>query len=555
MLNGRFPRCAVITSLIIGIGGAAIPRPTHAQSEDFGALRAAAIANSEAERWAQAADLWEKVAAMNPVDGENWTELARARFAAGDYRGAITAFEREFELGARIPFDPLFDIARAYGLLGERATSLDWLARSFDAGLRHFRRSRTDPAFESFRGDPRYRALVGLVDTDTMSRDDGWLYNLRTLAAEIDRMHYDPYRVTPKAEFDGYVDELRRTIPNLTDHEVEVGLMRLARMVGDAHTNVRPSYTLWDTREVTPVRFYLFGEGLFLTSAAPEYGDLVGAQVLRIGDRSVDETIEALADVISRDNEMWIKFEAPALISYPQILNGLGLIPDPAALPITVRDVRGVTRTATLSVRQGPGQRDSISVWKQRPLQLYLRDRDSNYWYDSIFNDSDESIEDFTSRLFRFIDESDAERLVIDMRWNGGGNLFLNKTLIHSLIRSRQIDRTGHLFVIIGRNTFSAAMHGAAQIALHTEAMFVGEPTGSPPNFVGETVFVSLPYRNMFASISNLYWQGTHAADFRSWIAPTLYAPPSFQSLRQHRDPAMDAIEAYVGWLEAEREP
>jgi len=100
--------------------------------------------------------------------------------------------------------------------------------------------------------------------------------------------------------------------------------------------------------------------------------------------------------------------------------------------------------------------------------------------------------------------------------------------------------------VIIGRNTFSAAVCGVGNLNRLTEAMFVGEPTGSPPNFIGETIPVTLPYSRLVATVSDLYWQNTVAMDERVWIAPDLYAPPSFQMLLEGRDPATEAVWEYL---------
>jgi hypothetical protein len=108
--------------------------------------------------------------------------------------------------------------------------------------------------------------------------------------------------------------------------------------------------------------------------------------------------------------------------------------------------------------------------------------------------------------------------------------------------------------VIIGRQTFSAAMNGAAEIERHTNAIFVGEPTGSSPNFVGETIPVNLPYSKMRGSISDLYWQSSVAMDYRTWISPLVYAPPSFVVYAANRDPAMEAIMAYARSGRAEAE-
>jgi hypothetical protein len=49
----------------------------------------------------------------------------------------------------------------------------------------------------------------------------------------------------------------------------------------------------------------------------------------------------------------------------------------------------------------------------------------------------------------------------------------------------------------------------------------------------------------MRGSISDLYWQSSWPLDYRTWIAPLLYAPPSFALYRANRDPALEAILAY----------
>jgi hypothetical protein len=49
----------------------------------------------------------------------------------------------------------------------------------------------------------------------------------------------------------------------------------------------------------------------------------------------------------------------------------------------------------------------------------------------------------------------------------------------------------------------------------------------------------------MMGSISDLYWQNSVAMDYRVWIAPQIYAPPSFELFKANRDPAMEAITAY----------
>jgi hypothetical protein len=131
---------------------------------------------------------------------------------------------------------------------------------------------------------------------------------------------------------------------------------------------------------------------------------------------------------------------------------------------------------------------------------------------------------------------------VVDLRWNGGGNTFLTQALLHHLVACRKLDQRGALFVIIGRATFSAAQNTATAIERETDAIFVGEPSGSRPNFIGETIPFELPYSKTLVNVADLYWQTSWPDDHRMWIPPEIYAPPTFETYRHNRDPAMEAI-------------
>ena len=183
----------------------------------------------------------------------------------------------------------------------------------------------------------------------------------------------------------------------------------------------------------------------------------------------------------------------------------------------------------------------------------YLPDQKLVYWqYNAVRSDPKEPVEQFCARVFEFIGENPVDKLVLDLRWNGGGNTFLNTPIINGLIRCDKINQSGKLFVIVGRQTFSAAQNAATFIERATKAIFVGEPTGSSPNFVGETVRFTLPYSKMTGSISDLYWQSSWPMDYRTWIAPQLYAPPTFAAYKAGRDPALEAILHYTTDLKPE---
>ena len=201
----------------------------------------------------------------------------------------------------------------------------------------------------------------------------------------------------------------------------------------------------------------------------------------------------------------------------------------------------------------------AANVGAKRPEPISFKNNEDRFWFEYVpekklvyfqFNvvgdKPDETLEKFCGRLFAFINDKPVDYLVIDMRNNGGGNNYLNRPLVHGLIRSDRVNRFGHLFVLIGRRTFSAAMNGAVDIERNTNAVFVGEPTGSSPNFVGETTILVLPCSGLRLSCSSLYWQSSTATDRRTWISPSIVAEPSIAAFAENRDPGLEAIFAYI---------
>ena len=83
---------------------------------------------------------------------------------------------------------------------------------------------------------------------------------------------------------------------------------------------------------------------------------------------------------------------------------------------------------------------------------------------------------------------------MIDLRQSPGGDYFegLNH-FIKPIAADQALNRKGHLFVLIGPLTFSAAMANAAQFRSLTHATLVGEMIGVKPNEYSEPRNMTLP--------------------------------------------------------------
>jgi tetratricopeptide (TPR) repeat protein len=543
----------------------------------FLGLVARAELRSASGDWAEAAALWTEVTAANPVNGDYWAHLAEAQLASEEYAAAHQSYEKVLDLGVRpefrqhpeeqpglMPGEVAYRMACCQAALGRRTEAVEALAAALARGYRDLSRARGDECWKPWLGDDeRLRELLGLIDTGSLTRDEGWRADLRLLAREIRRKAYAPFALITEEEFDRTVGRLGEDIPGATDAQVMVRMMELVRHLDDGHAGVRPPAGDHELSRLLPLEFFLFPEGLFVTAAGPGHEDLVGARVERIGRLTTEEAIAALDPIIVRDNDQQVLFMVPAFLRYTAVLNGLGITGDLARATLTVRAADGISREITLDGESGerlwdrypPGWTALADTVPGQPRPLHLRHRELPYWFEylpdpdlvyfqfnAVRDHPAEPFAGFCARLFAFVADRRPSRLVIDLRWNGGGNTFLTQPLIHHLISCPAVTRRGSLYVIIGRQTFSAAQNTATAIGRETSAIFVGEPTGSRPNFIGETIYFELPYSKLRANAADLYWQTSWPDDYRTWIAPDIYAPPAFGSFSRNADPAMDAI-------------
>jgi hypothetical protein len=229
-------------------------------------------------------------------------------------------------------------------------------------------------------------------------------------------------------------------------------MLKLVRHLDDGHAGISPPKDNKDLSRLLPLDLFLFPEGLFVIAAGPGYEDLLGTRVKKIGHLAVEEAVAALDPIIVRDNDQQVTFMTAFRLRITALLHALGIIDDPGRAALTVSLPDGASREATVAAVPGeilldrypPGWTALADIVPGRPRPLHLRNRELPYWfeylpdadlvyfqYNSVRDHPAETFAAFCDRLFGFISDRRPARLVIDLRWNGGGNTFLAKPLLH----------------------------------------------------------------------------------------------------------------------------
>ena len=388
-----------------------------------------------------------------------------------------------------------------------------------------------------------------------------WQADIKFLEEEFPKRHKNLFYKMKREDFATAIKNFHDNVPRMTREEIMVNFLRIAAMVKDGHTYFGSGQFV--QAGVYPLQLYLFTDGLFVLKAAPEFSEIIGGQIIKIGDLSVDETFQKISKLVATDNEWGVKDVVPFYLSIPEILVGLKIINNRENLKLTVltdgkeRVVEVKPRAKFEDILNPPAEWKAMNANTSDPVPLYLKKQTDLYWFEylkdqklvyvqhnAIANKDDESMADFYKRVMKFVEDNPVEKFVIDLRINGGGNNDLNRPVIIELIKSK-INEHGKLFVIIGRQTFSAAQNFVDEIEKYTNATFVGEPTSAGPNHFGDAMPFTLPNSGLTVRASSVWWQDLPERDKRPFTAPEIAAEISSEDYRKNIDSAIESIINY----------
>jgi len=399
-----------------------------------------------------------------------------------------------------------------------------------------------------------------------------WRQDLKFLAERVPKAHRNAFHSISSDAFDAAVSDVDRSIPSMSDHEVVVAFARLVAMLGDGHSRLLlpgltdpmsdvPSFVSPKDPQLAfhllPVKLYAFTDGIFVVATTFDFKQLLGAQVVRIGSLPIGEALTAVHSVVNRDNTMGLTLLAPYFVTVPEVLSALRIVPDQSRFPITFLTSDGKTLPLELPPIAPQGVDSWVSAFdgERTPKPIRLRHPGKNLWFEylpdsrtvfvriNVIEDSkDESVADFAHTLQAFIANQAVDRMVLDVRDCHGGNNQLFRSLLLAIIREDKINQPGKLFVIIGRDTFSAAVNAASDLERLCNCIFVGEPTVGSPNSYGDARETVLPNSGLIVRLSTVYWRDWTGDESRPWIAPDITTQSSSRDYFAAKDPSLEAI-------------
>ncbi|MDF1574834.1 MAG: S41 family peptidase [Bacteroidales bacterium] len=152
------------------------------------------------------------------------------------------------------------------------------------------------------------------------------------------------------------------------------------------------------------------------------------------------------------------------------------------------------------------------------------------------------SFKEFEKQVIRVLRKKEIDKLVFDLRFNGGGHSRQGTEFIRKICRSLP-ENKGEVFVLIGRSTREAAIINAVDFMKSTRVILVGEETSGTANHFGDVKRFVLPESRLIISHPSTYY--SLLEEDRPSMEPDLHTPMDFKQYMSGTDPALEAVRRY----------
>lgn len=401
----------------------------------------------------------------------------------------------------------------------------------------------------------------------------------RTSFFEIDQS----YAPDARAQAEELLSDLENEAEQLSHAEFELRLARIASLADNGHTLLlTPRWTGVFNR--LPVKFLITSDGLYIAQADETYADLTGARVVTIEGRSWKE-IQDIWRRYQGGEDGWRQQFIYFFLESPEILYAAGIARHDNRTSIRVEKENGETVTVVIEARQNLPPLEGFEAYvpparivyltRQLPaetnevLPLYLQDLDQPFFWKSLpaidavyihFKSNvdfsgEQDIRVFAEEVTAMLHESQPRFIILDQRFNFGGDLTTTRDLMQLL--PEIVGPQGLVFAISSSRTFSAGISslGYLKQAGQKRVIIIGEPVGDRLNFWAEGDLLELPVSGaafLYATERHNYMTGCPEDDCHIMIQlfpiqiktlePDHHIYRTYEDFAQGRDPSMEKV-------------
>lgn len=400
---------------------------------------------------------------------------------------------------------------------------------------------------------------------------ENWVTDLNFLKTELAKKHKNLFYKISKNEFENGIDKIINQLDKDSDIETSIKLTKLIAKIGDSHTNLSISHLLKKRKNI-PIDLTWFKEGLFITGTTKDNYEILDKRILSINGFKTKTIIDSLKTLFVDENKAQINVNSSRLFDNNVLLKYFGFSkPNDSTYDLEVADFNEIITKYHLKEVENniKSNKDKVFTKVNTEKPFYLNGsgkvfkeeyfpKEKIYFIQYNKCISKETIEkfgnketaysypsfkEFEEQVIKQIENSDIDKLIFDMRFNGGGSSYLAESLIDKISNNKKINKKGKLFVVVGNKTFSSAIFNTIYFKEKTNAIIIGEETGGKPNHFGFVKSFTLPYSEIKVTYSSEFWKLTEKDT--NTITPDAIIECSFNDYKNGIDPVFEFVKEY----------
>ncbi len=389
-----------------------------------------------------------------------------------------------------------------------------------------------------------------------------WSSDLDYLKTELPKRHYSLFAIKSPSAFEAGIEKIKKQQWELSDFAIAFKLQQLIAGFGDSHSKVSWGQYL-DKSQILPLHLVWFSDGIYILHTTEENQQVLGNRIISLNGFTIETLTDSLSSLITIDNQALLKNFIPKLLPLVQVLKHFGFARE-ETVSVELEDLKGKTKTYFIK----PAYMDRMNRKMVLPGTLPLCYKNERAFFVDYYQGKDKiyylqynkcwsrelavkyengknahklpSFTEFEEKVFGILQNKEVEKLVFDMRFNGGGNSEQGTEFISKIADFQKQNPDLRIYVVLGRQTFSSAILNAMDFANMTVAIFVGEDTGGKPNHFGEVKSFRLPNSGLKVSYSTKYFKRTDK-DVNT-LSPDIPIESSFRDFKEGIDPVYEWI-------------
>ena len=346
---------------------------------------------------------------------------------------------------------------------------------------------------------------------------------------EVEMNHKNFFNTVSKEECEEEYKRLSSNIDGISYTDYYFVLSSFLALSNDSHTSLEAG-DIYSHFLYYPLQLNYVGDKVYVVSGLINFKDCMGKEVTAINGVNIKVIEEKVSFVVPHDNTVYLKLWLNNQLNNTSFLSFIDVADsDKAPVTLTFSDGKNVSLSPTLS--QEIDRDDIISAFSSYSPYIYqgyyrameIRDDVLLISYNTCSDNSSYPMKNFASDLKKALQEKKYSKIIVDLRYNRGGNSAVLDPVI-KLLKKEKCSK----YALIGENTFSSAILNAVSLKDDADFTLVGTPTGGSINHYGELKSFTLPETGWEVYYSSKYFK--LSKNYEGSIIPDVYIEKDAES-------------------------